>query len=228
MTKIGITRAETRTLAANRGSGWRQVDFYLLNAIQILYLVEYGSFNSQLKIGNGNVQVSAGYPISSGNQSDSPHSVAGKSNSIGNATGAVDSTTRDTAWMSYRGIENFYGNVWKWVDGFNINNNQGYVTNIRTNFADDTATNYTALGSGMVASTGYQTNIQQIPFGFLPSAVGGSSSTYLTDYYIQTTGWVVAFFGGGANAGAFAGAFDWTLYYASSSVSRDFGARLVF
>nr|QMP83033.1 MAG: hypothetical protein [Caudoviricetes sp.] len=225
----GISRAETRTMAANRGTRWRQLDFYLLNAVQILYLVEYGSFNSQSKIGLGNVQVTNAYNIaSSGNQTDSPHSIAGKSNSIGNATGALASTTRDTAWMSYRGIENWYGNCWNWVDGFNINSNQGYVSNVMANFADDTATNYSILGSAMPNSEGYPTNLQQLPFGFLPSSIGGSSSTYLTDYYYQNPGWRVAGVGGYANSGAAAGAFFWSLSNASSSVLRYLGARLVF
>ena len=226
---VGATRANFRTMAANRGTGWRQVDFYLENAVQMLYLVEYGSFNSQAKLGDGNVSVSTGYPASSGNQTDSPHSVAGKSNSLGNAstntTTGASSGTRDTAFMSYRGIENWYGNCWNWVDGFNINNNQAYVSNTRANFADDTATGYDSIGAPMVASNGWATNVQQLEFGFLPSAVGGSSTTYLADYYYQNAGWRVAGFGGSAD-GASAGAFFWSLGNASGDLGRDIGGRL--
>ena len=227
---VGATRANFRTMAANRGTGWRQVDFYLESAVQLLYLVEYGSFNSQAKLGDGNVSVSTGYPASSGNQTNSPHSVAGKSNSIGNAstntTNGAASGTRDTAFMSYRGIENWYGNCWNWVDGFNINNNQAYVSNVRSNFADDTATNYDALGAPMINGNGWVTNVQQIPFGFLPSAVGGGSTSYLADYYTQGTGWRVAFFGGFAVDGAGAGAFYWYLENASGGLARSLGGRL--
>lgn len=229
---VGITRANARTLAANRGTGWRQVDVYLAWAVELLFLVEYGTFRTQQNIGDGNVAVSAGYPASSGNQTDSPHSVAGKSNSIGDAstntsTGA-SSGTRDTAFMSYRGIENWYGNCWNWVDGYNINSNQAYVSNTRANFADDTATNYVAVGAAMVASNGYVTNCQQEPFAFLPSAVGGSSSTYWADYYYQDSGWRVAVFGGAANDGANAGGFCWSLSGDSSGLYRSVGARLAF
>nr|QMP83030.1 MAG: hypothetical protein [Caudoviricetes sp.] len=227
---VGISRAEARTMAANRGTRWRQLDFHLISAIQLLYLIEYGSFYSQSKIGLGNVQVATGYPASSANQTDSPHSVAGKSNSIGNATGALASTTRDTAWMSYRGIENWYGNCWNWVDGFNINSNQGYIAadNNRAFYADDTATNYVQYGSSMINSNGYPTNILALNSGFLPSSVGGNSNTYLTDYYYQNSGWRVAIVGGSPIDGAVAGAFCWSLNYASSVVSRLLGARLVF
>ena len=229
---VGITRANARTMAANRGTGWRQCDVYLYWAVELLFLVEYGTFRTQQNIGDGNVSVSTGYPASSGTQTDSPHSIAGKSNSLGNAstntTTGASSGTRDTAFMSYRGIENWYGNCWNFVDGYNINSNQAYVSNTNTQFADDTATNYNAIGSAMVASDGYVTNTQQEPYAFLPSAVGGSSSTYWADYYYQAAGWRVALVGGSVNDGAYAGGFYWGLLFASSFLVRSFGARLAF
>jgi hypothetical protein len=230
---VGITRAQARSMAANRGTGWRLVDAYLMWAIELLFLVEYGTFRTQQTIGDGNTNVTNAYSIgSSGNQTDSPHSVAGKSNSIGNAstntTNGASSGTRDTAFMSYRGIENWYGNCWNWVDGYNINSNQAYVSNTRANFADDTATNYNAIGAAMVATNGFVTNVQQEPFAFLPSAVGGSSSTYLADYYYQASGWRVALFGGNAGNGAVAGGFYWDLSDGSGYAYRNFGARLAF
>jgi len=59
----------------------------------------------------------------------------GYSNSLGNATGRFPASQRGSAlnisaidtsgadyldFMSYRGIENFYGNVFQWIDGINI------------------------------------------------------------------------------------------------------------
>ena len=227
---IGVTRNHCRLMAANRGTGWRQQDFFLTSAVQLLYLVEYGSFNSQSKIGAGNTAVSAGYSAGSGLQTDSPHSIAGKSNSIGNATGAVASTARDTAWMSYRGIENFFGNCWKFVDGININTNQTYVANQnqRSYYSDDTMTNYTAYGALLGATDGYPTNILPMESAFLPTTVGGSTTTYLTDYYYQAAGYRVALFGGAADFGGSAGVFFWQLAYASAFAGCNVGARLVF
>ena len=230
---VGITRANARTLASNRGAGWRQVDVYLEWAVELLFLVEFGTFRTQQTIGNGNTNVTNAYNApSSGNQTDSPHSVAGKSNALGNAstntTSGASSGTRDTAYMSYRGIENWYGNCWNWVDGYNINSNQAYVSNNNTQFADDTATNYNLLGAPMIASDGYVTNCQNDPFAFLPSAVGGSTNTYWADYYYQSSGWRVPFFGGGATDGASAGGFFWHLSGDSSTLLRVISARLAF
>ena len=209
------TRAEFRAIALNRGVGWRQQDFYLMSAIQLLYLVEYASFYSQDVIGMGRTELSGGTWVK-----DSYIGVTGKSNSDGNATANTGGDTNN-AYMSYRGIENFYGNLWKWVDGFNINDNIPYVSNTETDFADDTDTNYTRLtdtgGSGitLINANGYQTTLEQTKGGFLPSAVGGSSSTYITDYYYQAAGWQVAVFGGNAIVGVYAGVFYWYLYYVS-------------
>ena len=233
---VGVTRAEARSLASNVGTGWRQVDFWLISAIQMLYLVEYGTFNSQSVLGNGNVSVSGGYPASSANQTDSPHSIAGKSNSLGNAstdsTSGASSATRDTAFMSYRGIENFYGNCYNWVDGYNIGivaDRDNFVSNNDAHFADNTSTNYTLIGTTNPTANGYVSNIQDIAGAFIPSSsTGGSSSTYITDYYYQSTGNRVASFGGNAVIGSIAGAFFWNLAASSGNAGRSDGCRLSF
>jgi len=230
---VGVTRDECRTLASNLGSGWRVQDFWLTCAVQLLYLVEYGTFYSQNELGDGNVNGS--YVGSSSNQSDSPHTIAGASNSWGNAS--TDGTQPSagaksgTAYMSYRGIENVFGNCWNWVDGFNIGiatDRDAWVSNNDTVFADDTSTNYTLLNGTMATSNNYATNILDIEGAFLPSSVGGSSSTYLTDYFYQNTGARVAFFGGRASDGAQAGLFVWNVVLASSDASRSVGARLCY
>jgi len=222
------TRAEFRAIALNRGTGWRQQDFYLTSAIQLLYLTEYASFYSQDVIGEGRTQLSGGTWAK-----DSYIGVTGKSNGDGNATANTEGNTND-AYMSYRGIENFYGNIWKWVDGINVNDNIPYVCNIETDFADDTATAYTRLtdtgGSGITLhnGNGYQTTLEQTKAGFLPSAVGGAANTYITDYYYQSTGWRVVSFGGGAADGSRAGAFCVAATAASSGVYVYFGGRLCY
>ena len=222
------TRAEFRAVALNRGVGWRQQDFYLTSAIQLLYLVEYASFYSQDVIGMGRTELTGGTWVK-----DSYIGVTGKSNSDGNATANTGGDTNN-AYMSYRGIENFYGNLWKWVDGFNINDNIPYVSNTETDFADDTNTNYTRLtdtgGSGitLINANGYQTTLEQTKGGFLPSAVGGSSSAYITDYYYRAAGWRGARLGGDADDGDLAGFFYWSLSSASAYDTVNIGSRLCF
>ncbi len=222
------TRANFRTVALNRGTGWRQRDYDLISAIQLLYLVEYASFYSQSVIGAGITSVTDWSAYNYYN----PLAFTGNSNGIGNATGntggSTSALTESTKYLSYRGIENWYGHLWSWVDGININNNIPYVTNNQSAFADDTATNYTALGITLINADGWQNTLQKIDRGFLPLTIGASSSTKITDYYIQNVGWRVVGLGGDADSGANAGAFCFGAGNASGYVSRYFVGRLAF
>jgi hypothetical protein len=221
------TRAEFRVAAANRGTGWRQQDFDLVSGIQLLYLVEYADWNSQSMIGNGLTDWAAGWPAWN---NSNPIEKAGNSNSDGNATANTsggDATVG--SYMTYRGIENIFGHVWKWVDGFNINENVPYVSNTDTDFADDTVTNYTALGVTLAAANEYVVTLEQIGRGFLAATTsGGSSSTYITDYYYHATGWRVATLGASADRALKAGVACWYLGSSSGSRNRYYAGRLAF
>lgn len=232
---VGVTRAECRTLAANVGSGWHQLDFALWSALQMLYLTEYGSFNSQTKLGAGNTNGS--YLGASSNQNDSPHTIAGASNTTfadasSNGTQPSASAKPGTAYMSYRGVENLFGNCWTWADGINVNIGAAgkvHYTNNHTHFADDTATNYTEIASAYPTGSGYIKDILSgVGFGFLGSSnSGGSSTTFLTDYHYASASLSrVVFVGGAANDGAFAGAFCVYSATAAGFSARGFGARL--
>lgn len=231
---VGVTRAECRSLAANNGSGWHQLDFALWSAIQMLYLVEYGNFNSQNRLGAGNTNGS--YLGPSVSQSDSPHTVAGASNANGHAStnGSQPSAGAKpgTAYMSYRGIENLFGNCWSWVDGINVNIGSAgkvHYTNDYTKFADDTATNYTEIASAYPTASGYIKDILSgVGFGFLGSSnSGGSSTTFLTDYHYASASLArVVCAGGFADSGASAGAFCVAARNGAGDAGRHFGARL--
>ena len=229
------TRAELRSIAANRGTGWRQLDFYLVSAIQLLYLIEFAAWNSQSNIGPGRTELTGGTWVNGSYISE-----GGLSNGDGNGTNAVsysgdaDNAGAELAYMTYRGIENFFGNIWSWIDGFNINNRIPYVSNIDTDFDDDTTLNYTRLidinGDGItfVLADGYQSKLEQTKGGFLPSAVLGSQTTYITDYFNQSAGWRSALLGGHATYDVRAGFFFWYLVFSSSSIDPSVGSRLSF
>jgi len=223
------TRAEVRAVAANRGVGWRQQDYDLTSAIQLLYIVEYADWNSQLMIGPGRTELTAGGAGATGWVKDGYIGITGKSNSDGNITNSVGGDTNN-AYMTYRGIENFYGNVYKWVDGISINSNVPWVHNTDTEFVDDAAstTNYTDLGVTLAAAHGWQKTLAQQYRGFLPATVVGSSTTYITDYYYQAAGWRVVLFGGYASSGADAGVAYWIVSVDSAAADVYFGGRLAY
>jgi len=199
------------------------MDFDLMSAVQLLYLIEYGSWYSQSEIGAGLTDWTGAWL--SWNK-ENPIERTGLSN--GTATWNVSNGNGiKGSYVSYRWIENPWGHIWSWVDGINIENHVPYVCNDDTHFADDTKTNYTSLGVTLSSSTGFQKTLAQIARGFLPTSVGGSSSTYITDYYWQNTGWRTLLWGGAALHGTNAGIACW-YWYTSTSVNPNVGSRLCY
>ncbi len=236
--KTNETRAENRGAASQRGAGWRIMDFDLMSAVQLLYLVDYADFNSQSMIGNGRTTLSGG-AWSAG----SYIGIAGLSNGDGNGTNAVQGgVLGDTDYMTYRGIENFFGNVWNFIDGVNIYNNEAgaysrvFACNNEANFADDTQTNYEEVGD-LALLDGYQSTLAQVMRGFLPLTVGATSSTKITDYFYTYydnlgSGWTedyrVLLLGGTAVDGSAAGVFFVYAGIASSYDNVSVGSRLCY
>lgn len=226
---VGLTPVHFRTLAKNVGSAWNQLDFWLATAIQKLYLLEYGSFNSQLKVGDGNVFGSYA-AASSAAQTDSPHSAAGLSNGVGNASGGFNSSPRvnQQDWVSYRGIENFWGNCWNWLDGCNVIDNVVY-TKQGGAYVYDTTSGYTPLGVALPQGGGFVRDIQNTK-AFLASTITGSgSNTHITDYFFGTsspTGNRVGLLGGPAALGFVAGVFFVGVGVSSGLLDRAVGGRL--
>ena len=238
--KTNEQRSEYRTMAAERGTGWRQLDYYLHSAIQLLYLVEYADFNSQSMIGDGRTNLSGG-----GWTADSYIGLTGLSVDDGNGTNAVQIGTTNgylTDYMTYRGIENWHGNVWKMIDGITWDGRWTgsaaaqpvYVTNNSTYFADQTSDNMLHLCNASYIGTnaGYIGNIEEAT-GFIPSDDGGSSSTDLCDYYYQYSEsgrdyWRVVLVGGTATSGGLAGAFFVSAHSTWSTAYTYIGGRLCF
>ena len=206
---VNQTRAQFRILAAANGAGWSQIDWNLLVAVQLLYLTEYANFNSQAMIGRGN-DVGSDYTMTTGG-----------SDSIGNASSL--STNNDT-WMSYRGIENWYASMFKFIDGVNVQERKYFINSNPATFADDVFTgDYVDSGITSVATNGYVSNLVPSKKGFVASAVAGSNSTYIPDYFYQAAGSMVVVFGGNAGHGLAAGGFS---LYASGGVSSAYGGSI--
>jgi hypothetical protein len=237
---VGLTRAQFRTIAANRGTGWRQLDWTLFSAVQVLYLTEYQTFFSQSRLGDGNVNGS--YVSQTGDQNDSPNSIAGLTNSIGNASTngsqASAGAKPGTAFMSYRGIENFYGNVNNWADGCIVNPDGSvsanearmWWTNNSADFSDSVKTNMTEIAVDLTTGGDFASAIAATDYFFVATSVsGGSASTFITDgYFGSTSDDRVVLVSGAADAGAIAGAFFVSADIGSSIASRAVGARLAF
>lgn len=225
-----LTRANVRLLAQKRGKGWEQAYAATAAASQLLMLIEYASFDMQKAIGNGNT-----------NQSSSAANIqyTGATVSLGNASGAV-TNANGIQIISYRGEENFWGNIWTWVDGMNEENpdpfESGQVGTLYVadhGFADNSKASpykntgiHPIQGSGYVSAFGYS---EEFDWLFIAVEYNGNSTLPVGDYaWNQNPGWRVALLGGCCYDRADAGAFCWYLHYAASCRCWDVGGRLVY
>jgi len=225
------TIIEYRAAAVKRGTGWHQFNAEALSALQLLFVTEYASFNSQTMVGAGNTKFSAwNYTLDI--------AVTGKSLALGNFSGGASTTGgNDSDYVSYRGVEDLWGNLYMFVDGVNINNDnissKLYTADDYRVYASDASTNYDHIGS--VANTdGWIKKIINTKYGFYPSTIGASDATYLTDYYYTefdtapVGGWRVLLSGGHAYTGSAAGVFFAHSSNGSSDVTASLGGRLCF
>jgi hypothetical protein len=140
--------------------------------------------------------------------------------------------------MSYRGIENFNGNVNNSADGCIVNPdgsvsaNQARMwwTNNSADFSDSVKTNMTEIAVNLTTGGNFASAIATTDYFFVATSVsGGSASTFITDgYFGSTSDDRVVRVGGGASDGAFVGAFLVSADSVSSLAVRSLGARLAF
>lgn len=243
-----LTRPNIEQMAKNRGEGWHSFGIKTASMEQLLMIVEMGMMNLQTAIGQGVVNL----PWTTGSDTTSSYAGAtGSTASLGNGTGRATETTtyeggvatKNTAdgktSICYRGVENFWGNIWKFAYGINFYCEVGkpflgYVCK-DFNYAESKKTdNYENIGfalpseNGYVSAMGYSTKYDWL---FLPSEVKGNSSLPVGDYYYQNNTWDgyrIARLGGGWNGGSSAGGFDWYLDSGVGARDRNVGGRLVY
>lgn len=225
-----LTRANVRLLAQKRGKGWEQAYAATAAASQLLMLIEYASFNMQKAIGRGNTdQTSSAANIQ----------YTGATVSLGNASGAV-TNANGIQLISYRGEENFWGNIWTWVDGMNEENpepfesgqagtlhvaDHGFADNSKASPYKNTGI-HPIQGSGYVSAFGYS---EEFDWLFIGVEFSGNDALPVGDYHWNNnSGWRVAKLGGCCNYGSDAGAFYWDLDDAASHRSWNVGGRLVY
>lgn len=243
-----LTRPNIEQMAKNRGEGWHSFGIKTASMEQLLMIVEMGMMNLQTAIGQGVVNI----PWTTGSDTTSSYAGAtGSTASLGNGTGRATETTtyeggvatKNTAdgktSICYRGVENFWGNIWKFAYGINFYCEVGkpflgYVCK-DFNYAESKRTdNYENIGfalpseNGYVSAMGYSTNYDWL---FLPSEVKGNSSLPVGDYYYQNNTWDgyrIALLGGSWADGSYAGGFYWSLTDGVGFRGRTVGGRLVY
>lgn len=244
-----LTRPNIEAMAQNRGTNWHGDLIKQVSAEQMLMIIEMGMMNLQTAIAQGVVSL----PWTTGSDTTSSYAAAtGSTASLGNGTGRAEKTTTYEGGVAkeytvdgktsvcWRGKENFWGNIWKFVYGINIWGNgkmgggQPYICSDFSFAESKNSGNYEPAGftvtnaNGYISAMGYSTACDWL---FIASECLGNSSLPVGDYTyitVNLNGYRITLLGGCWSYGGSAGGFCWTLGYGVGFRGRSVGGRLVY
>lgn len=244
-----LIRPNIEAMAQNRGTNWHGDLIKQVSAEQMLMIIEMGMMNLQTAIAQGVVSL----PWTTGSDTTSSYAAAtGSTASLGNGTGRAEKTTTYEGGVAkeytvdgktsvcWRGKENFWGNIWKFVYGINIWGNgkmgggQPYICSDFSFAESKNSGNYEPAGftvtnaNGYISAMGYSTACDWL---FIASECLGNSSLPVGDYTyitVNLNGYRIARLGGSWDDGSYAGGFYWSLSNGVGARYRSIGGRLVY
>ncbi|MDE6111215.1 MAG: hypothetical protein K2F65_04780 [Eubacterium sp.] len=241
-----LTKTNFELLAQNRGQGWHLETIKSLSANQLLMMIELGTMNVQTAIGKGIVSFQS-------NPTYNAASLTGSTKELGNAMGYAASTRNEvggveTAYseegkvaVSYRGVENPWGNIYKHINGINIwgdgtmAGGQPYIADDFNFNASKHTDNYKPVGftlpngAGYISAMGYGS--EKYDWLLIASELSGSNALPVGDY-TETTSDVDGYRSlaqGGVYYNNFAaGIFNCYCSALANGKGRTFGGRLIY
>lgn len=244
--KKTLTKANLELMAQNRGANWHLENIKATSANQLLMIIELGTMNTQTAIGQGVVSIS-------NNSAYNCASLTGSTASIGNGTGQATETTNEiggteTAYttsgklsITYRGVENPWGNIWKHIQGINIwgdgsmGGGQPYVAEGFTYNESKNTEPYHPVGFTLANANGYVNAMgygsEEYDWLLMPSEIGGTSALPVGDYFYVTpnlNSYKIALLGGAWSSSDDVGGFYWRCNSGVGSRYQNIGGRLVY
>ena len=244
-----LTRPNIEAMAQNRGTNWHGDLIKQVSAEQMLMIIEMGMMNLQTAIAQGVISLA----WTTGSDTTSSYAAAtGSTASLGNGTGRAEKTTTYEGGVAkeytvdgktsvcWRGKENFWGNIWKFVYGINIWGNgkmgggQPYICSDFSFAESKNSGNYEPAGftvtnaNGYISAMGYSTACDWL---FIASECLGNSSLPVGDYTYITVNlndYRIALLGGSWDGWDRAGGFYWYLDGGVGNRYRSIGGRLVY
>lgn len=236
----GVTSTASQTMATfvsqakSNGPLWGIGDYRSHATIARMFCAYYKTTN----ISTSNSAI----PCSGGTKRYN-YGITGATITLGNRDGKK-ATTSDTSYYStnFLGLEDCYYSKWEFVQGINILKGK-YVVYDGGSFPDKDVAELEAAGATNIRVVGYEPNpaateayngwtkaIAQGKYGdVVPTAHGGSETTYYSDYsWFNPTGNRIFLRSGNSANGSRCGVFVANASYASSASWANIGARLAF
>ena len=244
-----LTRPKIEQMCQNRGSRWHEQNMQTYAVTELLYLIEYGSFDIQRGIGKGVADITdqSSYNCSAN---------TGSTTSFGNKSGRATSTTFNIGGttttetvdgktsITYRGEENPCLNIWKFVMGMNIygngsmNGGEPYICTDYNYAESKNDGNYSSVGfrlpnnGNYVSAFGCAADESLFDWIFVPGeCTGGSDALPVGDYHYNTAnlnGYRIALVGARWTDGFEGGLFCWNCSNAVGTRDRNRAGRLVY
>ena len=236
----GVTSTASQTMATfvsqakSNGPLWGIGDYRSHATIARMFCAYYKTTN----ISTSNSAI----PCSGGTKRYN-YGITGATITLGNRDGKK-ATTSDTSYYStnFLGLEDCYYSKWEFVQGINILKGK-YVVYDGGSFPDKDVAELEAAGATNIRVVGYEPNpaateayggwtkaVAQGKYGdVVPTAHGGSETTYYSDYsWFNPTGNRIFLRSGRSAIGSQCGVFVANASYASSYSWESVGARLAF
>ena len=245
LTPIG-SRKNFEDMAQTRGTSWHLDTIQSVSANQLLMMIELGTLNVQSAVGRGVV-------TASDNNNYNCASLTGATASLGNATGMASTTIGESAGtettettngklsVSYRGVENPWGNIWKYINGINLwgngsmNGGQAYICSDFTFSDSDRTQHYQPSGFTVSNSNGYASAFgygdEAYDWLMIPSECTGSSIEPVGDqsyFKPNLNEFNIARLGGSWNSNTNGGAYCWGFVYTPGFRYYFLGGRLLY
>lgn len=228
------TLATFVTQAKANGSMWSIQDYRIHATIARIFCAYYKTTN--ISTSNSSIPCSGGTkPYNAGK--------TGGTISLGNKDGRLATLEDSTHYStSFLGLEDCYYSKWEFVQGINILKGK-YVVYDGGSFPDKDVAELEAAGATNIRVVGYEPNpaatdgyngwtkaVAQGKYGdVVPTAHGGSETTYYSDYsWFNPTGNRIFLRSGHSGYGSRCGVFVADAYLASSTSWTAIGARLAF
>lgn len=228
------TMAEFVTAAKTHGPLWGIGDYRSHATIARMFCAYYKTTN--ISTSNSSIPCSGGTKLYNAGKT-------GGTISLGNKDGRLATLEDSTHYStSFLGLEDCYYSKWEFVQGINILKGK-YVVYDGGSFPDKDVAELEAAGATNIRVVGYEPNpaataaysgwtkaIAQGKYGdVVPTAHGGSETTYYSDYsWFNPTGNRIFLRSGGSDGGSRCGVFVAYAVDASSASWADVGARLAF
>ena len=231
-----LNLTQVKTMASNRGEGWQLTNLEFESANQMLEMVEFGTMNGQSALEKGVVNVAR-------NNATSCAIITGSTSSIGNGTGAAPQTiidrdgTQETVTtaglraISYRGMENPWGSMWRLIA--NITTRGGSNSEGGIPYHGETPLGFQLPGAApnWISAMGYQN--PDYTWAYLPiECANNANSAFPVGDALWTNsalnGTNLFGIGGLYSSGDGAGPFNYSADVAANATLRYFNGRIMF